>query len=232
MAPLERLKILMQVQGNTRAVYTGVWQVCLGLPRLQTTLHHPHILAVWQGLAYMARTEGIRGLFKGNGTNCARIIPNSAVKFFAYEHMARFSTTAEYALQYDCGMYCGSWILSRPACCLVCSAVMKSSKDGQITPMTRLLAGAGAGIIAMSATYPLDMVRGRLTVQEGTGLYKGMWHATSMIVKEVRSSCNFGLVCLPHLPVGRIAPSVTVFCLHEFVEKESCSGATLSVSSF
>ena len=26
MAPLERLKILMQVQGNTK-VYTGVWQV-------------------------------------------------------------------------------------------------------------------------------------------------------------------------------------------------------------
>mmetsp|Transcript_34467 Transcript_34467/g.97658 ORF Transcript_34467/g.97658 Transcript_34467/m.97658 type:complete len:319 (-) Transcript_34467:139-1095(-) len=129
-APLERLKILMQVQGNTRAVYTGVWQ----------------------GLMYMARTEGLRGMFNGNGTNCARIIPNSAVKFFAYEHMA--------------------------------SAIAKQSSDGQMTPVSRLLAGAGAGIIAMSATYPLDMVRGRLTVQEGTGMYDGMWHATRMIVKE------------------------------------------------
>mmetsp|Transcript_40431 Transcript_40431/g.72625 ORF Transcript_40431/g.72625 Transcript_40431/m.72625 type:complete len:322 (-) Transcript_40431:172-1137(-) len=129
-APLERLKILMQVQGNTGRVYTGVWQ----------------------GLVYMARSEGFRGMMKGNGTNCARIIPNSAVKFFAYEHMS--------------------------------SALMKMSPDGQINPLTRLAAGAGAGIIAMSATYPLDMVRGRLTVQEGSGMYNGMWHATRMIVKE------------------------------------------------
>ena len=34
-----------------------------------------------------------------------------------------------------------------------------------MTPVLRLGAGAVAGIIAMSATYPLDMVRGRLTVQ-------------------------------------------------------------------
>jgi hypothetical protein len=29
-APLERLKILMQVQGNEK-IYKGVWQVCIGL---------------------------------------------------------------------------------------------------------------------------------------------------------------------------------------------------------
>ncbi len=34
-----------------------------------------------------------------------------------------------------------------------------------MTPALRLAAGAGAGIVAMSATYPLDMVRGRLTIQ-------------------------------------------------------------------
>lgn len=36
-----------------------------------------------------------------------------------------------------------------------------------MTPGLRLGAGAVAGIVAMSATYPLDMVRGRLTVQGG-----------------------------------------------------------------
>ena len=30
--------------------------------------------------------------------------------------------------------------------------------DGQMTPLLRLAAGAGAGIVGMSATYPLDMV--------------------------------------------------------------------------
>lgn len=37
--------------------------------------------------------------------------------------------------------------------------------DAELTPLLRLGAGACAGIIAMSATYPMDMVRGRLTVQ-------------------------------------------------------------------
>ena len=31
--------------------------------------------------------------------------------------------------------------------------------DGKLTPALRLVAGAGAGIIGMSATYPMDMVR-------------------------------------------------------------------------
>ncbi len=38
----------------------------------------------------------------------------------------------------------------------------------------------------MSATYPLDMVRGRLTVQsiQGNHRYRGIMHATSVIIKE------------------------------------------------
>ena len=42
---------------------------------------------------------------------------------------------------------------------------MLSAEDAQLTPLLRLGAGACAGIIAMSATYPMDMVRGRITVQ-------------------------------------------------------------------
>ncbi|KAG5068678.1 hypothetical protein JHK85_001055 [Glycine max] len=33
--------------------------------------------------------KGFRGLFKGNGTNCARIVSNSAVKFFSYEQASK-----------------------------------------------------------------------------------------------------------------------------------------------
>jgi hypothetical protein len=39
------------------------------------------------------------------------------------------------------------------------------AEEAQLTPLLRLGAGACAGIIAMSATYPMDLVRGRLTVQ-------------------------------------------------------------------
>ena len=45
-----------------------------------------------QGLKYIWRTEGFRGLFKGNGTNCARIVPNSAVKFFSYEQASKYDS--------------------------------------------------------------------------------------------------------------------------------------------
>jgi solute carrier family 25 (mitochondrial phosphate transporter), member 23/24/25/41 len=53
--------------------------------------------------------------------------------------------------------------------------------------MLRMLAGATAGIIAMSSTYHLDMVRGRLTVQEGINKqqYDGILHAYHDIIQKV-----------------------------------------------
>ena len=42
-----------------------------------------------QGLKHMGKEEGIRGMFRGNWTNCVRIIPNSAVKFLTYEQLSR-----------------------------------------------------------------------------------------------------------------------------------------------
>ncbi|KAK6142728.1 hypothetical protein DH2020_023076 [Rehmannia glutinosa] len=128
-APLERLKILLQVQNPHNIKYNGTVQ----------------------GLKYIWRTEGFRGLFKGNGTNCARIVPNSAVKFFSYEQASKGIL---YMYQQQTG-----------------------NEDAQLTPVLRLAAGACAGIIAMSATYPMDMVRGRLTVQ-------GMFHALSTVLRE------------------------------------------------
>ena len=44
-----------------------------------------------QGLKYMSKEEGIRGMFRGNWTNCVRIIPNSAVKFLTYEQLSRWT---------------------------------------------------------------------------------------------------------------------------------------------
>ncbi len=60
------LQILMQVQGNNK-VYVGIMQ----------------------GLRHMWLTDGVRGLFKGNGLNCIRIFPNSAIKFLTYEQLSR-----------------------------------------------------------------------------------------------------------------------------------------------
>ena len=54
-SPLERLKIIYQVQSAGEASYQGIGA----------------------SLAKMYREEGWRGMFKGNGINCVRIVPYS-----------------------------------------------------------------------------------------------------------------------------------------------------------
>lgn len=62
-SPLERLKILFQIQSAGRTGYK---------------------LPVGQGLLKMWKDEGWRGFMRGNGANCIRIIPYSAVQFASY----------------------------------------------------------------------------------------------------------------------------------------------------
>ncbi|CAA6661040.1 unnamed protein product [Spirodela intermedia] len=148
-APLERLKILLQVQNPHNIKYNGTIQ----------------------GLKYIWKTEGFRGLFKGNGTNCARIVPNSAVKFFSYEKASS-------------GIL---WLYRQQT----------GKEDAELTPVLRLGAGACAGIIAMSATYPMDMVRGRITVQteKSPYQYRGMFHALTTVYRQegFRHCLNFAV---------------------------------------
>ena len=62
-SPLERLKILFQVQSAGRTEYK---------------------MSVRKALVKMWREEGFRGFLAGNGTNCIRIVPYSAVQFGSY----------------------------------------------------------------------------------------------------------------------------------------------------
>ena len=73
-SPLERLKILMQVQSVGRDAYTT---------------------SIRQALAKMWREEGWRGFMRGNGTNCIRIVPYSAVQFSSYNFYKRVSWRAD-----------------------------------------------------------------------------------------------------------------------------------------
>lgn len=62
-SPLERLKILLQVQNVGRDEYK---------------------MSISKALGKMWREEGWRGMMAGNGTNCIRIVPYSAVQFASY----------------------------------------------------------------------------------------------------------------------------------------------------
>lgn len=70
-SPLERLKIIQQVQAqNSDKQYKGVWR----------------------SLVRMWKEEGFRGFMRGNGINCLRIVPYSAVQFTTYEQIKKFFT--------------------------------------------------------------------------------------------------------------------------------------------
>jgi solute carrier family 25 phosphate transporter 23/24/25/41 len=69
-SPLERLKILLQIQSVGREAYKS---------------------SIWKALVKMGREEGWRGFLRGNGTNCIRIIPYSAVQFGSYNFYKKVS---------------------------------------------------------------------------------------------------------------------------------------------
>lgn len=69
-SPLERLKILLQVQTAGREEYK---------------------MGIHKALAKMWREEGFKGFMAGNGTNCIRIVPYSAVQFGSYSFYKRVS---------------------------------------------------------------------------------------------------------------------------------------------
>jgi len=109
-SPLERLKIIQQVQSSSsNGQYKGVWR----------------------SLVRMWNEEGFAGFMRGNGINCLRIVPYSAVQFTTYEQLKKLFTSN------------GSRELDTP---------------------TRLISGALAGITSVCSTYPLDLVRSRLSI--------------------------------------------------------------------
>lgn len=80
-SPLERLKILFQIQSVGREEYK---------------------MSIGKALGKMWREEGFRGFMAGNGTNCIRIVPYSAVQFGSYNFYKRVCD-APLALVYRIG---------------------------------------------------------------------------------------------------------------------------------
>ncbi|KAJ4855480.1 mitochondrial carrier [Trichoderma afarasin] len=129
-SPLERLKILFQIQSAGRDAYK---------------------LSVGQALGKMWREEGWRGFMRGNGTNCIRIVPYSAVQFSSYNFYKK--------------------------------NIFEPYLGTDLSPFARLVCGGLAGITSVVFTYPLDIVRTRLSIQSAsfaelgtrTGKLPGMW---------------------------------------------------------
>ncbi|OOF92284.1 hypothetical protein ASPCADRAFT_210167 [Aspergillus carbonarius ITEM 5010] len=119
-SPLERLKILLQIQSVGREEYK---------------------LSIWKALGKIGREEGWKGFMRGNGTNCIRIIPYSAVQFGSYNFYKKFA---------------------------------ESSQNAELSAVHRLICGGAAGITSVTITYPLDIVRTRLSIQSAS--FAGLSH--------------------------------------------------------
>lgn len=120
-APLERIKILYQ----TGKLRSG------GIPAT---------------LRAIFTTEGLPGLFKGNGASVLRIIPYASIHFGLYEYYRRL---------------------------IIIMANLENAP--RISPVVDLIAGSSAGASAVVVTYPLDLVRTRLAfateVKSGSSLH-------------------------------------------------------------
>ncbi|KAK9797945.1 putative Mitochondrial carrier domain-containing protein [Seiridium cardinale] len=173
-SPLERLKILYQVQGAG---------------------HNEYKLSVGKALAKMWREEGWRGFMAGNGTNCIRIVPYSAVQFGSYN--------------------------------LYKKHFFEKTPGAALSPLQRLLCGGVAGITSVFFTYPLDIVRTRLSIQSASfaalgdrpkGNLPGMWPTLVAMYKQEGGVSALYRGIIP--TVAGVAPYVGLnFMTYEYVRK-------------
>lgn len=84
-SPLERLKIIQYESSMVLAVESDRSPYRQVQPRNSGKQY----TGVWQSLVRMWREEGFRGFMRGNGINCVRIIPYSAVQFTTYEQLKK-----------------------------------------------------------------------------------------------------------------------------------------------
>ncbi|KAG6395335.1 hypothetical protein SASPL_145978 [Salvia splendens] len=99
--------------------------------------------SIWREASRIAREEGVRAFWKGNLVTIAHRLPYSSISFYAFERYKNVGTTM---LQATLGVEGQGESIGADLC-------------------VRLLGGGLAGVTAASATYPLDLVRTRLTAQ-------------------------------------------------------------------
>ncbi|RYP78355.1 hypothetical protein DL771_000540 [Monosporascus sp. 5C6A] len=185
-SPLERLKILFQIQSAG---------------------HNEYKLSVGKALGKMWREEGWRGFMAGNGTNCIRIVPYSAVQFGSYNLYKRpkdgklpgMWTTMATMYKEEGGiaaLYRGiiptiAGVAPYVGLNFMTYEFVRKylTPEGDQNPNAgrKLLAGAVSGAVAQTCTYPFDVLRRRFQINTMSGMgyqYKSIGDAVKVIVTQ------------------------------------------------
>ena len=179
-APLSRLTILFQVHSmvTTRS----------DRPKFSMTLGG--------GMSKIIERGGIRSMWRGNMTSVLHRFPYSAINFFVYENIldeltgmradhkekTETVTTLTRRMTHRVVGKDETNINNRNS---VKIKKQKSIPTEDTLASHKFLAGAMAGICAVSACYPLDLVKTRLTTQfEGREYYSGIRDAFRKIYKH------------------------------------------------
>uniref|UniRef100_A0A2P2QLU1 ADP ATP carrier protein n=1 Tax=Rhizophora mucronata TaxID=61149 RepID=A0A2P2QLU1_RHIMU len=97
------------------------------------------------------KTDGWKGLFRGNLVNVIRVAPSKAIELFAYDTVNK-------------------------------NLSPKPGEEPKLPIPASLIAGACAGVSSTLCTYPLELVKTRLTIERDT--YKGIVDAFLKILQE------------------------------------------------
>lgn len=97
------------------------------------------------------KTDGWKGLFRGNFVNVIRVAPSKAIELFVYDTVNK-------------------------------NLSAKPGEQPKLPIPPSLVAGASAGVTSTLVTYPLELLKTRLTIQRG--VYTGLLDAFVKILKE------------------------------------------------
>ncbi|KAL6133212.1 hypothetical protein ACLB2K_065449 [Fragaria x ananassa] len=161
--------------------------------------------SIWREATRIVNEEGFRAFWRGNLVTIAHRLPYSSVSFYAYERYKK----------------------------LLHSTFGEELRGNATTDMcVHFLGGGMAGITAASVTYPLDLVRTRLSAQKNVVYYRGIRHAFHTICREEGFLGLYKGLGATLLGVGpSIAISFSVYeALRSFWQSERPNDSTVMVS--
>jgi len=179
-APLDRLKIIMQISGANQQSAAAQAAVKGGLI--------PAFIAI-------GKSEGIKGYWKGNVPQVIRILPYSTAMLNSYEFYKKQLTNKE---------------------------------TGKLSVPARLASGAAAACTATLVTYPLDIIRLRLSVDPNM---KTMSQVVKAILKDEGPGAFYK--GLPATCVSISPYSALNFCMFDLFKRIVPEGAQgIAAASF